>query len=762
MKKLLLGALLLVSATISNAESGLEFHKNATETYSKAVQENNSNVMVLNQIEAEQGCEKAKEYFEIVQFNSAVKTKYECKGENNYFSNVYEIMFSGISFVITIIISIVLLFIYFAKVKELIFTEATHNARGYSKAVVIAYNAIKLIVIAFFIPIGTIVILASLIAAGSLNKEYSDAQKISQQVESLPPLNAKNNQIENLINYLICVKTVESDKSSDPTIKLFSSSDDKLIFKATYSTCQVEGSLMLDSKGIAIAQKHNLFDYRQKQIGAVSDAFSTLISRLDQIAANIVKNGAVTGIKTLPEDITGEQLYVFDISNFEYDELAKYKSKAVDYHSQELIFDLNKSPSITKDKITKQLKKFKHSRIDICSDEEPNSNRYTLEQIRFKAEQCVSRNCSDIESASSPYACSVALEKYNQAMTNKQTDFYTTPQSAISERKHDYTSAKLLTNTIGFNFFIIEEPIYTVDYESPIKTFSVSLANGQLTNNRFKDFLEATDNYRLNEESKNEKPFDLTNLLTTEEGFLSLDRFFTCLANPYQIKEGYECKGLEYELERQSNVFTFTALKMQAANIIHSGKLDYFIKTKKAKDNVSDVVFSNKSASEMLDKLKPLIKEKRHLALITPMLFDSAGVFFEDVYGDEYKYFIGDNATFYAAMAIMYSSESGSNIISMISGTLHTFAQFLSYGHILIPVMIFLFAVLKILLTKFLGLSVQQIKIAMTFADNKPSRGDLDKEDYHIFLEEWFVRPVILVISYYISIVVVKLIIGYM
>lgn len=752
MKKLIIILLstLLIGSSLA-AEQNLR-QESVEHFTSKGIDANKTATLNVN--EAMLGCEYTKEAFDVNQKGvSGVGSTYECKKDDNYFKDLPFKLSNSVNYVVAIILSIIVFISALIAFFQLVAALSSQNSRKFNAVKTFIAKVMKLSMIFLIAYIISVVVLGSMMLSTALGIKIANTEKFNQGTNLIPEFSSKNFRIENLLNYLICVKTQSPDSSQIADIKVFETLAQGLEIKANYGYCELSGSLALDTKGIEIAKHYDLFDYKQKQQEAAIAALQKLIVRMDAIATKIANSGNVSfGYNTFPEYTEGEQLYSLDVSGFKAEEINKYKFKANDYLSRDFIFELNKTPDISKAQIEEQVKTLKHRRINICSAEQMNPNhRLTLEEIRAQTKQCVSRNCGDITGSSSPYACSVALEKLQSISNDAEKDFIFLPAMRLIDKSSDYQSAKLMTGSINFQFYITDDVSYTVDMNKRLDSFKVSTEVGTISKSQFINILESGENLKEEIASETDSSSELINYFTTDEGLLSFDRFFTCLANPHKTVEGFNCKNFEYELEKQSLVLTFTALKLQTAKALYTNPWSYKRKGEKG----LGVDYSAAASKVDLSALSKFI-DKRQLALITPILFDTAGsLLFEDVYGENYATMVGDNGTFYALLALMASSEAGEQAITFIAATLHTTAQFLMYGHIIIPVMIFIYFLVAYFIDVIFGKLLSQISLAKSLSMNT-SRKDLDKEDWYIQLEALAVKPILFTISFFASLIIFK------
>ncbi|EOE7596223.1 hypothetical protein ACKPNQ_005993 [Pseudomonas aeruginosa] len=736
MKRLLLAALTAVTLTLTGC--GDSFHAESA----KIRQERSpveSNTSIDNQlIEAlSKDCSQAQEVISWTTSDKIIgesdnKEKYECQGDNNYFPNsgkrVHSVNLDVQWFVVgmlAFVLTGVFLFINFAASSN----NTRRLANGTNKKISI-FAKFMLITYMSTLTVGalslTIMYGTGVLVLSKENRKYKESSV------AIPDFSSKNEKVEAITEYLICVKSNSFSSTQDASIKLFKTTEGYGL-KGTYDRCRLNVAFGVDTKGHEIAKEHQFFtDYNTQQALAVGAALQKLVADAETIAVNYQKGNHFSfgSTKFDESSLTCDIGHVASVDTYYFNkgQLADYKRYADNCLGRNFLYALSKAPNVTIDQIDEQEVKTGSRYVHICTGTLEQRSMVKLDMIKEQFKQCVMANCKDMVGTSSPYACSVALSQYQSIGEDKYNNFLTLTASDPRRTVVGSNSEQSILNTFNAVFTFLDEREYTPTVMESMLTIPVSTTKGSLTLGDVEKAFEEGDKSLLSLVTD----FDfmsILNRLAGKNGIAGSTRFLTCAQHPNELIDGFDCDGVHREMQRFGANSTVLALQLELGKYIDG------LPMKRKPLKAGDAALTG--AKKLIDKIPTSFGSKRVAMYVFPMfLGDTVALGTDSIFESQSMSLTGNYPTVLAFMVLLDTMpDTGKALIAKASTALFITGQVFQY---ILPNLEYFafFGIISLLIFKVIF--EPQVAAAKFLVDlnTPPANRNLDRFDTVIMLEK--------------------------
>lgn len=736
MKKLLFAA--ITAATLTLTGCGESFHAESA----KIRQDRSpveSNTSIDNQlIEAlSKDCSEAQEIIAWTTSDKIIsegndKEKYECQGDNNYFPNVGKRV-NSVNLDVQWFVIGLLAFVLTGVFLFMNFSGSSNNTRRLANSTNKKYSIFAQFLIVTYIS-------TLMIGAVSLTVMYGtgvlvlskDNRKYKEASVAIPDFSAKNEKIEPITEYLICVKSNSFSSTQDASIKLFKTTEGYGL-KGSYDRCRLNVAFGVDTKGHEIAKEHQFFtDYNTQQALAVGAALQKLVADAEAIAVNYQKGNHFSfGSSVFDESgLTCDIGHVASVDTYYFNkgQLADYKRYADNCLGRNFVFALSKAPNITMNQIDEQEIKIGSRYVHICTGTLEQRSMVKREDIEAQFKQCVMANCKDMVGASSPYACSVALGQYQAIGEDKHSNFLTLPASDPRRTVIGSNSEQAILNTFNSVFTFLDEREYTPTVMEPLLSIPVSTTKGSLSLGDIEKAFAEGDKSLFSKITDIDF-MSILNRLAGKNGIAGSTRFLTCAQHPNELIDGFDCDGVHREMQRFGANATVLALQLELGKFIDK------MPAKRKAVKAGDAALTG--AKKLIDKIPTSLGSKRIAMYVLPMVGgDVLALAADSAFDSESLALTGNYSTVLAFMVLLDTMpDTGKNLISQASSMLFIAGQLFQY---ILPNLEY-FAFFGIIsLIVFQVLFQPQVSAAKFLVDlnTPPERRDLDRFDTIIILEK--------------------------
>lgn len=732
------------------------------ETHKRAITENQNQDIFNNFTESiSPNCEFAQT---VIKDKSAanilkedeISVNYECQRDANTFNNTNGKVLSRTQLFLTILTlvltGIVLIVTYF----EYTAVKMAQNVRRQKNFVVMFLLQLFMgVLVSFFFYIALTVFGYGYEFSTTQGNAIDAASRFRERSESLPNADGKEDRLIGLLEYAICVKSSNFENSNqDSSIRINKSSIGYSIH-GLFERCDLAGGVAVDNKGIMISEKYKVGgDYEKLQEQAIINAFRNYLLKADQIATRYVAGDANNFFngKFKPEEMNCSMSSLLSVKTPDLDkrDLEKYKVYANKCLTDDFIFELNKTPGMTKEALDEHIEETGNKTISIC-DGTFNTTKVPVkrEEIVEQYKACVDRNCT---AAASPYACGTALNKYFSTVDDKYSTLFTLPRSDSRRRLVDNSSAEKVSNSINTQFSFLKEEQFRASSNS-ISTINIVKKPGRMS---FKDIEKAFD---IGDKSILEKvasvlSFDnVMNNFHSDDGAFSSGRYLLCIQYPNSTQGRFDC-GNTYE-ETQRFGYTLSA----SGFFLKLGLSMYTAPVKRIKPSSAD--FSYAATEKALSAFIPKANVKRVLATYLPFVTDGVGVIAgDDIYNSNFHSVTGQKLEYYALMALVAMNENASQIVGWVSNVLTASGQFFVYVLPLNDYFMWL-TMLTVLIYQLLfapmTISIHHISRAFTPQEKK----HIDRPEAVLWLETLIFTPINIVTCFKIYPLIVMILIKF-
>lgn len=603
-----------------------------------------------------------------------ISVNYECQGDANPFNNTNGKVLSRTQLVLSILVLVLtaivlgLTYLEYTKVKM-----AQNVRRQKNIAVTIMFQLFMGVLVAFFFYITLYTFGIGYEFSTTQSTAIDAASRFRERSESLPSSAGKEDRLIGLLEYAICVKSNNFKNSTqDPSIRINKSTVGYSI-NGLFERCDLAGGIAIDNKGIMIAEQYKVGgDYAKLQEQAIINAFRNYILKADQIASRYVVGDEANffngKFKEETMDCSLATLLSVKTPDLDKRDLEKYKVYANKCLTDDFIFELNKTPGMTKEVLQAHIEDGGKT-ISIC-DGTFNTVKVPVKraEIMEQYKACVDRNCT---ASASPYACGTALNKYFSTVDDKYSTLFTLPRSDSRRRLVDNSSAEKISNSVNTQFSFLEEEQFRLASNS-ISTINIVKKPGSMSFGDIKKAFDVGDK-SIFEKVASMLSFDgVMSIFHGDDGPFSSGRYLLCIQYPNTTQGRFDC-GNTYE-ETQRFGYTLSA----SGFFLKLGLSMYTAPEKRIKPSSAD--FSYAATEKALSAFIPKANVKKILATYLPFVTDGVGVIAgDDIYNSNFHSVTGQKLEYYALMALVAMNENASQVVGWVANVLTAAGQFFIY-----------------------------------------------------------------------------------
>ncbi|MCT0649324.1 hypothetical protein N0614_09470 [Pseudomonas aeruginosa] len=689
-----------------------------------------------NYIESNFGCPTAEFFVYVQQIGVINSVSYQCQGDNLPAGNdgykIIILLYVGISLILSILFGIV----YAVSCMNALKATASQDKRKRQNASIIIEAVFVSGLIFLFEMIVMTFVGVSVAIADQHTRNEMDSQALIDDSQEVADKRSKNDIFKNILSYMVCVNSREFDGSKQSADIHFFETDEGVALKARFERCDLDGGFLYDTLGIAVSESYGIAkDYKQQQAKAIIEAVRQYVTAAAPYAVRISNGDQAMILKaSFDKNMTCDDLLTNpSVDEYDLDDLAKYAAKANYCITQKPMTRLLRIPSF--ENTSPEWKS-----VNVCTgNENQESTLIDRKTMISNVEACVATNCSDIVNSSSPYACGVALSKYNNFKDDRWKDLITI-YALNPDKQADYTSAKKPLNSLNAQFAFLEKRTFFMNDGDLIEKVSIPVKKGKLSREDLEQVIMSEYNANFIESSEEDYASKFYNLLVNKNGLFGLKRFFTCSANLFAVADGYYCKSFTYERRLAGATMVATSAMLDGVSLL----------TKKHKPTAK----SKKDDIELRNHQKDLEGvglNKTILAMSIPLAAKGLGVLGgEDIFGEQYYNVTGDTGFIMAVAVIVSSSPSVGSLLALLAGGLKFLGVFFIYGYELmlaLAVWTFLITILATVNTRI----VTHKMAAILDIGTNTTRNDLDRKPISLFLEELGITIVSMPVAFFSS-----------
>lgn len=601
---------------------------------------------------------------------------YQCQGENNTFNNTGGKSLTRIQLVLSILVMVLTAIVLYLTYNEYIATKMAQNTRRQKNiAVTIMFQLFMSSLVAFFFYIALTIFGIGSEWSTTQSKAIDAVSRFRERSESLPNASGKEERLIGLLEYAICVKATSFKSSKHDSSLRITKSSIGYVINGKYERCDLAGGVATDAKGIMIAKQYNVAqNYESLQEQAITTAFRNYMLKADQVASKYVAGDKAVFFndKFNEKDLncSMSSLLSVDTPNLDKRDLEKYKVFANKCFTDDFIFELNKTPGLTKESLEAHYEETGNRMISICD------GSFTSQRVNVKRDDiieqykaCVDKNCT---SAASPYACGTALNKYFSTVDDRYSTLFTLPRSDSRRRIVDNSSAEKISNSVNTHFSFLKEEQYYQLASNYVEKLNVSTNVGRMTFGDIKEAFEKGDKGLL-EKAASFLSFDkVMGIFHGDDGAFGSGRYLLCIQHPNVTIGRFDCGNLSEETQRFG--YTLSA----SGFFLKLGMSMYTAPEKRIKPSSAD--FSYSATEKALSIFIPKAKVKKILATYLPFISDGVGVIAgDDIYNSNFHSVTGQKLEYYALMALVAMNESAAEIVGWTANMLTASGQYFVY-----------------------------------------------------------------------------------
>lgn len=719
MKKLLIIFFcLFLSSCSDNINS--DVRKEAAQRVSENQYKVNTNLL-NNYIEGNFGCAMAEFFVYAQQLGNSNSISYVCQGDNLPAGSLGSKVMTRIYIAISLIISIIFAIVYSANMINALKAATSHDKRKRQTAGIVIESVLlgAAIFLFEFIVIAAIGIFFPIADQHTINE--TDSQLTVDDNQEIADKRTKNDVFKNIIDYMVCVNSKEFSKSKqNPDISFFRT-DEGVSIKGRFERCDLDGGFLYDNFGLSVTDSYGIAkDYKEQQSRAIIEALREYINSASPYAIRISNGDQSILLKSVFDNSTScsDILYSKNVEEYDYDDLAKYRTKVNACLSEKVMTRLLRVPSY--DNNSPQWKS-----VNICSGTENQvSAAVDRKSLIAKIDACVSSSCSDIVNSSSSYACGVALTKYHTIKDDRWKQLLTI-YAINPDRQADYKSAKRPLNSLNTQFSFLEKKTYPINDGDLIDKIKVSVNSGSLNRESIEKIFKSSYDNAYIESSEEDYATKFYSFFVNKNGLFGLNRFFTCSANLFAYKDGYYCKSFTYERR-------LAGATMLATGAMLDGISSLAKKSKPtAKSKTDEIQLRNHQKD-----LEGIGINKAGLAMLIPLFAKGLGVAGgDDIFGEQFYNITGDTGFLMAIAVLVSTSPEIASLVNLLATGLKFMGLFFNYGfELMIFVLVCVFLV-RVLASVMIRIQTHKIAAILEIGSNT-TRNDLDRKPMSLFLEE--------------------------
>lgn len=328
--------------------------------------------------------------------------------------------------------------------------------------------------------------------------------------------------------------------------------------EANIGKYQAEIIIPLDGNCIKVAEQYGLFDCRQKQIEWQKTYLTAALQLASSSSQNFMNSfNDAGGSKIFDLSMSCENIDKLNLKSYSQNDLQiLYLKKAAACASRVYTEGLHKLGSFTTDDYLKNQNYLKSRRISICTQDESSTFKYTgysKKEAKEKVNACVENACGG---EGSPYMCSAAVAIYQSLQDDAKYNWLTIPAFILGDIGENITAnAEVFGSKFNFTYKEFDNEYSVNNNATPIFTMVFSTAAEKKTVEY--SYFEMIKNWAAEQwqyitgmdiEFSVEQVNNLGSL--SNDGFWGTERLSTCLANPRQHINGWNCGGSLLEFLR--------------------------------------------------------------------------------------------------------------------------------------------------------------------------------------------------------------------
>lgn len=657
------------------------------------------------------------------------EVKPECLGENNAIPNQGKYITKMSDIVLWFIWGMAGIVILFVTKDKLNALKAGNSHRMKNWASTLSYSLLMGLIL-FFISGMVITALKLTIEWGTQLQITNFKKQLYKEMSvEVPDFSAKNEKISAITEYFICIKSKDMDSKQNPSLNMYKTNSG-YGYKGSYDRCSLDIAFDTDNKGNAIAKEFGIFNnYKERQGEALNTAMNKLANDGQRIADNFVKGSHSlrfgSGFDESKFICNIDSLAAINTYYFDKKELAKYKAFADNCLARNFVFALTKTPSLTMEKVDDQEVSLGHRRIHICDGSNEQKNLVTQEQITEQYKACYIKNCTDMIGSGSPYACSVALNKYFMVEDDRYQQFLLLPASDARRKMISNSSEQVLLNSFNTFFAFLEKREYAPTNKT-ISTIPLNSNKGLMTRQEIEEAFKESD--RSVFDSITDIDFgSVIDHFSSADGLAGSNRFMTCVQFPYELKDGYDCGGIHEEFQLFGAKATVLGAQLSLGSMLHSAP-------DKRKRVTEDIALSG---TKKLINMALGKSSNKVWAYLVPVASDGIAAAGDSIFGTKSTSLTGNYPAYYAFMILLETlPDAGKTAINIMSGMLFAIGQLFTY----LLQTIELFAFLTILYKVMTDVLFNTHTIALRWMidiDSPPEARDLDRPAIILFIEKF-------------------------
>ena len=419
----------------------------------------------------------------------------------------------------------------------------------------------------------------------------------------LPNTNSKEDEMSNVLNFMMCVKSTNSNNKAIIDMKY---SNGEILYSSTFESCSLKGGVSFDKKtfdemnkskelrealgGKDITSFEGL--YKEKLIKMLKHTFKNAESYANLILTErntYTENRNSSPLLVTPSNWqslckTPEKMFKKnELANEDTYELAYYLTKCM---SNEFVLNYL-SENENKARSLYDINILTNHNIPICNSNAAlaNGNRtYVKSDTLFNENQemslkkCVEQSCESTEKFGL-YQCFASLEFAKASVTNKDM----IKQGWLNAGAYSYVLFSGFKNNLSremvssFSASFMKTPSGMLNTTSADPLMIISGKN-EINKDLKIDFLNYTTNRKLkiDELETAKKSSDVLlgtgsnakNIITGEDGLFGITKFLTCSENPSSITDRFMCGTITEEMHDFGAKMLAFSLEMKTAKSI--------------------------------------------------------------------------------------------------------------------------------------------------------------------------------------------------
>ncbi|MFI3044453.1 hypothetical protein [Pseudomonas coronafaciens] len=473
------------------------------------------------------------------------------------------------------------------------------------------------------------------------------------------PKDKKTREVINLVDFAMCIQRFSG--SAKQNLK-FTHTDGHIEAFSQIGNCVLEIDHEIDEGTIAVAKINGLPDLYQFELEALNDAYTTMFQEIHDmtVKVNAYKSVPVGSSPIFQRNQSCENLKAVNPTVLDTTGLKQYIYDSANCIGAEFITRMTRAPGVTEETLAAS-----NSRsVQLCKTD------YSSD-VEAAQRACAQTMCA---SDSSPFFCSAQINNFlNLVGARFMTDpNYATIPHYFMRKYYGSTGVdefgKSLVNSTTITSYttndILEpietgEPAFTIQYDKIDSTGKNVYATA--------DLMDVYDS----EASLNNDPLQIfVNYFTNKDGFLSLERFKDCLANPSSVSpSGRRCPSIFKSYDIQGNtllaISTEIRLGTKAVGMFRASSAEKRLE----QAGVDAAQKGLKATASMFGNTSD--------AVITFMLASFMNNAANDVFS-EYGANIGPEANY--VIAAVYADPDAAEFANRAANTLWLIGMFMKFG----------------------------------------------------------------------------------